>query len=100
PSGPRHLVRPIWQREEAFRPEIPGGLAARGKGDARGRRRIPAGGGGARGGGGGYRRGGGGGGRPPSDPGSGDSTRSGSPDQIEPTNRLEVYGPQKDDAHS
>lgn len=54
-----------------------------------------------RGGGGGYRRGGGGGGgRPPGDPGSGDSTRSGSPDQIEPTNRLEVYGPQKDDAHS
>lgn len=52
-----------------------------------------------RGGGGGYRRGGGGG-RPPSDAGSGDSTRSGSPDQSEPTNRLEVYGPQKDDAHS
>jgi len=53
------------------------------------------------GGGGGYRRGpGGGGGHPPSDPGSRDPSGSSSPDQVEPTNRLEVYGPQKDDAHS
>jgi len=54
------------------------------------------------GGGGGYRRGpgGGGGGRPPSDPGSHDPSSSGSSDQLEPTDRLEVYGPQKDDAHS
>jgi len=51
-------------------------------------------------GGGGYRRGPGGGGRPPSDSGSHDPSSSGSPDQVEPTNRLEVYGPQKDDAHS
>ena len=45
---------------------------------------------------GGFRRGPGGG-RPPDDPGSGDPAPS---DQPEPTNRLEVYGPQKDDAHS
>jgi hypothetical protein len=56
-------------------------------------------------GGGGYRRGpggGGGGGRPAGDPGSGssDPSRPTSPDQVEPTNRLEVYGPEKDDAHS
>jgi hypothetical protein len=48
---------------------------------------------------GGYRRGGYGVGRPPSDSGAGDSTQSpsGAP---EPIDRLEVYGPQKDDAHS
>jgi hypothetical protein len=45
---------------------------------------------------GGYRRGPGGG-RPPDDPGSGNQAPS---DQPEPANRLEVYGPQKDDAHS
>jgi hypothetical protein len=45
---------------------------------------------------GGFRRGPGGG-HPPGDPGSGDPAQ---PDQLEPTNRLEVYGPQKDDAHS
>jgi len=55
-----------------------------------------------RGGGGGYRRGpgGGGGGHSTGDSGSGDSSHPTSPDQVEPTNRLEVYGPQKDDAHS
>jgi hypothetical protein len=37
------------------------------------------------------------GGRPPNEPGSDDPAQS---DQPEPTNRLEVYGPQKDDAHS
>ncbi len=47
---------------------------------------------------GGYRRGPGGG-RPAGDPGSGDRGQPGS-DQPEPPNRLEVYGPQKDDAHS
>jgi len=54
------------------------------------------------GGGGGYRRGpgGGGGGHSTGDSGSGDSSHPTSPDQVEPTNRLEVYGPQKDDAHS
>ncbi len=46
---------------------------------------------------GGYRGGGSGGGRPPSDPAS--STQSASSDP-EPIDRLEVYGPQKDDAHS
>jgi hypothetical protein len=53
-------------------------------------------------GGGGYRRGpgGGDGGRPPGDSSSGDPSRPTSPDQVEPTNRVEVYGPQKDDAHS
>lgn len=51
---------------------------------------------------GGYRRGGGsgGGGHSAGDPNSGDPSRPASPDQVEPTNRLEVYGPQKDDAHS
>lgn len=49
-------------------------------------------------GGGGYRRGPGGGGRPPVD--SHDPSSAGAPDQVEPTDRLEVYGPQKDDAHS
>ena len=44
---------------------------------------------------GGYRRGSGE--RPPDDPGSGDPVQ---PDRQEPTNRLEVYGPEKDDAHS
>jgi hypothetical protein len=48
---------------------------------------------------GGYRRGGYGGGRQPSDPGAGDSTQS-PPSDPEPIDRLEVYGPQKDDAHS
>jgi hypothetical protein len=43
---------------------------------------------------GGYRRGAE---RPPSDSGSGDTAPA---DQTEPTNRLEVYGPQKDDVHS
>lgn len=38
-----------------------------------------------------------GGERPPDDPGSADPAK---PDQPEPTNRLEVYGPQKDDVHS
>ena len=54
------------------------------------------------GGRGGYRRGPGGygGGRPSSDPGSGDSTQSPSSSDPEPTDRLEVYGPEKDDAHS
>lgn len=54
------------------------------------------------GGGGGYRRGpgGGGGGHSAGDPGSSDPSHPTSPDQAEPTNRLEVYGPQKDDAHS
>jgi hypothetical protein len=53
------------------------------------------------GGGGGYRRGpGGGGGHSAGDPGSSDPSHPPSPDQAEPTNRLEVYGPQKDDAHS
>ena len=51
------------------------------------------------GGRGGYRRGGYGGGRPPSDSGSGDPARS-TPSDPEPIDRLEVYGPQKDDAHS
>ena len=51
------------------------------------------------GGRGGYRRGGYGGGRPPSDSGSGDPTHS-TPSDPEPIDRLEVYGPQKDDAHS
>ena len=45
---------------------------------------------------GGFRRGPGGG-RPPDEPGAGDRPQS---DQPEPTNRLEIYGPQKDDAHS
>src|SRR5262249_57934601 len=44
--------------------------------------------------------GGGGGGGHAGDPSSGDPSRPSSPDQVEPTNRLEVYGPQKDDAHS
>jgi hypothetical protein len=44
---------------------------------------------------GGYRRGSSE--RPPDDQGSGDPAQ---PDRPEPTNRLEVYGPQKDDAHS
>jgi len=48
---------------------------------------------------GGYRRGGYGGGRSPSDPGSGARTPS-PPVDPEPIDRLEVYGPQKDDAHS
>jgi hypothetical protein len=51
------------------------------------------------GGRGGYRRGGYGGGRPPSDSGSSDPTHS-TPSDPEPIDRLEVYGPQKDDAHS
>ena len=50
------------------------------------------------------RRGGGrrgpGGGRPPGDPGSGDPAQPDQPAHLEPTNRLEVYGPEKDDAHS
>jgi hypothetical protein len=50
-------------------------------------------------GGGGFHRGPGGG-RPPGDPGSDNPTQSDQPAQLEPTNRLEVYGPQKDDAHS
>ena len=41
-----------------------------------------------------------GGGRPAGDPGSGDPAQPDQPAQVEPTNRLEVYGPQKDDAHS
>ena len=49
------------------------------------------------GGRGGYRRGGYGAGRPPS--GSSDPTQSSTGDP-EPIDRLEVYGPQKDDAHS
>jgi hypothetical protein len=57
-----------------------------------------------RGGGGGYRRspggGGGGNGRPPGDSGGGDPTQSSPPDQVEPTNRIEIYGPAKDDAHN
>jgi hypothetical protein len=48
---------------------------------------------------GGYRRGPGGG-RPAGDPGSGDPAKPDQPAQLEPTNRLEIYGPQKDDAHS
>ena len=48
---------------------------------------------------GGYRRGGYGGGRSPSDPGSGAPTPS-PPGDPDPIDRLEVYGPQKDDAHS
>jgi hypothetical protein len=56
------------------------------------------------GGGGGYRRypGGGGGdtGRPPGDSGGGDPAQSRPPDQVEPTNRIEIYGPEKDDAHN
>jgi len=51
------------------------------------------------GGRGGYRRGGSGGGRPPSDSGSGDPAHSTSSDP-DPIDRLEVYGPEKDDAHS
>jgi hypothetical protein len=51
------------------------------------------------GGRGGYRRGGYGGGHPSSGSGSGDSTQR-SPSDPEPIDRLEVYGPQKDDAHS
>jgi hypothetical protein len=51
------------------------------------------------GGRGGYRRGGYRGGRPPSAPGSDDSVQSPQSDP-EPVDRLEVYGPQKDDAHS
>jgi hypothetical protein len=50
------------------------------------------------GGRGGYRRGGYGGGRPPSDSGSGDPAHSSS--DPDPIDRLEVYGPEKDDAHS
>jgi hypothetical protein len=52
---------------------------------------------------GGYRRGGYGGGRPPSDSGTPEPnsrTQSSMPADPEPTDRLEVYGPQKDDAHS
>jgi hypothetical protein len=51
---------------------------------------------------GGYRRGGYGGGRPPSDSGTDDHgrTQGSMPADPEPTDRLEVYGPQKDDAHS
>ena len=49
---------------------------------------------------GGYRRGPGGGGRPAGDPGSRDPGQPDQPAQLEPTNRLEIYGPQKDDAHS
>jgi len=52
---------------------------------------------------GGYRRGGYGGGRPPSDSGTTDDharTQGSMPADPEPTDRLEVYGPQKDDAHS
>jgi hypothetical protein len=41
-----------------------------------------------------------GGGRPSGDPGSGDPAQPDQPAQLEPTNRLEVYGPEKDDAHS
>jgi uncharacterized membrane protein YgcG len=48
---------------------------------------------------GGYRRGPGGG-RPAGDPRSTDPAQPDQPAQLEPTNRLEVYGPQKDDAHS
>jgi hypothetical protein len=48
---------------------------------------------------GGYRRGGYGGGRPPSDSGSGDPGHS-TPSDPDPIDRLEVYGPDKDDAHS
>jgi hypothetical protein len=51
------------------------------------------------GGRGGYRRGGYGGGRPSSDSGSGDPAHS-TPSDPEPIDRLEVYGPQKDDVHS
>jgi hypothetical protein len=51
------------------------------------------------GGRGGYRRGGYGGGRAPSDSGSGDPAHSTSSDP-DPIDRLEVYGPEKDDAHS
>ena len=51
------------------------------------------------GGRGGYRRGGYGGGRPPSASGSGDTVQS-APTDPEPIDRLEVYGPQKDDARS
>ena len=46
---------------------------------------------------GGYRRGGYGGGRPPSDPGGSSQSTVSEP---EPIDRLEVYGPQKDDAHN
>jgi hypothetical protein len=52
---------------------------------------------------GGYHRGGYGGGRPPTDSGSTDDhgrTQGSMPADPEPTDRLEVYGPQKDDAHS
>src|SRR4029077_923765 len=56
------------------------------------------------GGGGGSRRypggGGGGSGRPPGDAGGGDPAQSRPPDQVEPTNRIEIYGPEKDDAHN
>ncbi len=48
---------------------------------------------------GGVRRGPGGG-RPPGDPGSGNPAQPDQPAQLEPTNRLELYGPEKDDAHS
>lgn len=50
---------------------------------------------------GGYRRGGGGGyGRPRGDSGSGDTTQSSTSSDLDVTDRLEVYGPQKDDVHS
>jgi hypothetical protein len=53
---------------------------------------------------GGYRRGGGGYNRPSGDSGSGDSGAAepgqSRPAEPEPIDRLEVYGPQKDDAHS
>lgn len=51
------------------------------------------------GGRGGYRRGGYGGGRSPSGSASGDPAQS-TPSDPEPIDRLEVYGPQKDDVHS
>ena len=51
------------------------------------------------GGRGGYRRGGYGGARSPSGSGSGDPTQA-PPADPEPIDRLEVYGPEKDDAHS
>ena len=46
----------------------------------------------------GFRRGPAGGGRPAADPG--EPGQPNPPDQWEPPNRLELYGPQKDDAHS
>ncbi len=39
-------------------------------------------------------------GEPPRDPSSSDPSRHDQPAFVEPPNRLEVYGPQKDDAHS